>query len=161
MSIWHGALDTTVNINNAQASAAQWADLHELSLSDAKQEMVDGALRLSWDDRLEVNTLATLGHGTPIDSDDIGQPAPFILEAGISSARRIAAFWGLAPAAAVKPAAKPVPERIVPQRPLVLPQIVAALHRPPEQAPEQASPQMQVENVILRALKAAGLIRRR
>ena len=33
ISIWHGALDTTVNINNAQASAAQWADVHGLALT--------------------------------------------------------------------------------------------------------------------------------
>src|SRR5665213_644302 len=161
ISIWHGGLDTTVNINNAQASLAQWADLHGLSLSDAKQEMVDGAIRLSWGDRLEVYTLATLGHGTPIDSGDVGQPAPFILDAGISSARRIAAFWGLAPAAASKPAPKPAPERIVPPPQLVLPEIMAALQRPPEPAPEHASVQMKTQNVILRALTAAGLIRRR
>ena len=36
VSIWHGALDTTVNINNAQASAAQWADVHGLTLSASK-----------------------------------------------------------------------------------------------------------------------------
>jgi len=42
-------MDAVVNINNAQASVAQWADLHELSLGAAKQEMVDGAIRLRWD----------------------------------------------------------------------------------------------------------------
>ena len=95
ISIWHGALDTTVNLSNAQASMAQWADLHDLRLTDAKQEMVEGAHRLHWDDRLEVYTVAGLGHGTPIDSRDLGTPAPFILQAGISSTRRIAQFWGL------------------------------------------------------------------
>jgi poly(hydroxyalkanoate) depolymerase family esterase len=158
ISIWHGALDTTVNINNAQAGAAQWADVHGLSLTAAKQEMVDGALRLSWGDKLEVYTLATLGHGTPIDSSDLGQPAPFILEAGISSSRRIAAFWGLTHAAASKPAAKPAPVHIVPQQP-ALPKIEAALK--PSLQLAQLSAQTKVENVILRALKAAGLIRRR
>ena len=42
VSIWHGALDTTVSINNAQASVAQWADLHGVELTDARQEMVEG-----------------------------------------------------------------------------------------------------------------------
>jgi poly(hydroxyalkanoate) depolymerase family esterase len=158
ISIWHGGLDTTVNINNAQASAAQWADVHGLSLAAAKQEMVDGAIRLSWGDKLEVFTLATLGHGTPIDSGDIGQSAPFILEAGISSSRRIAAFWGLIQAAASRPAPKPAPVHIVPQQP-ALPKIEAALK--PSLQPTQLSAQTTVENVILRALKAAGLIRRR
>ena len=156
ISIWHGALDTTVNINNAQASAAQWADVHGLSLSDAKQQMVDGAIRLSWGSNLEVYTIATLGHGTPIDSHIVGQPAPFILEAGISSTRHIAAFWGLVPAAVSRPAPKPAPARIVPQQP-ALPEIEAAL-LPPEHP--QPPLQGKIENVILRALKAAGLIRR-
>jgi poly(hydroxyalkanoate) depolymerase family esterase len=149
MSIWHGALDTTVNINNAQASLAQWADLHGLSLTAAQQEMVDGALRLRWADKLEVYTIPGLGHGTPIDSLDLGQPVPFILEAGISSTRRIAEFWGLVPA--VQPGPRPV--RIAPEQ-LVLPQIEAALQRPPAPADVRA------ENLILRALKAMGLIRR-
>jgi len=152
ISIWHGALDTTVNINNAQASLAQWADLHGLSLTAAKQEMVDGALRLRWGDRLEVYTIPSLGHGTPIDSLDLGQPAPFILEAGISSTRLIAEFWGLVAAVQPKPAPRPV--RVV-QEQLVLPQIEAALQLPPEPA------EVRAENLILRALKALGLIRRR
>ena len=51
MSIWHGALDATVNINNGQALAAQWADLQGLSVTDAQQELVHGAVRLSWDEQ--------------------------------------------------------------------------------------------------------------
>jgi poly(3-hydroxybutyrate) depolymerase len=152
ISIWHGALDTTVNINNAQASVAQWADLHELSLAAAKQEMVDGAIRLRWGDKLEVYTLPILGHGTPIDSRDLGQPGPFILEAGISSTRRIAEFWGLVPA--VLSAPKPVPVE-APKQP-ALPEIEAALSPKSEETVVKPG----LENVILRALKAAGLIRR-
>ena len=109
VSVWHGALDGVVNINNAQASVAQWADLDGLNLTDARQEMVDGAVRLSWGDRLELYTLPLLGHGTPIDSRDVGTLAPFILEAGISSSRLIARFWGLAQQAA-PPRPKPVVE---------------------------------------------------
>ena len=152
VAVWHGALDTTVNLNNAQASLAQWADLQGLSLLDAKQEMVDGMIHHSWDGRLESYTLPTLGHGTPIDAQDLGQAAPFILEAGISSTRRIAEFWGLKTVAAAKPAPKPAPVRMAPRKP-ALPQIEEALQ------PETV--QAKVENVILRALKAAGLIRRR
>jgi len=155
ISIWHGALDAVVNINNAQASVAQWADLHGLSLMGATQEMVDGAIHLRWDDKLEVYTLPALGHGTPIDSGDLGQAAPFILEAGISSTRRIAEFWGLASAAAGH--AMPKPLRAEPEP--ALPSIEAALlNRPDSLRPE--SPGSRVENVIRRALKAAGLIRR-
>src|ERR1700761_1208132 len=79
ISIWHGALDTVVNVNNAQASVAQWADVHGLALTAAKQEMTQGAIRLFWDDQLEVYTIPALGHGTPIDTRDVGLSAPFIL----------------------------------------------------------------------------------
>ncbi|MBW8707767.1 MAG: PHB depolymerase family esterase [Alphaproteobacteria bacterium] len=150
ISIWHGGMDTVVNLNNAQASAAQWADLHELSLAAAKQEMMDGAVRLRWDSRLEVYTLAGLGHGTPIDSGDVGQPGPFILESGISSTRHIAEFWGLVPAAA-KPASRPAR----PSQP-VLPYVEKVLTQASGH-PVQADV---VEGVIRRALKAAGLLRR-
>ena len=155
ISIWHGALDTTVNINNAQASMAQWADLHGLSLTDARQEMVDGAIRLSWGEQLEVYTLPALGHGTPIASRDVGQPGPFILEAGISSTRRIAEFWGLKPAVLSVP--KPMPVPAEPKQP-ALQQIEAAVLSRAQPAEAPAKPGL--ETVILRALKAAGLMRR-
>ncbi|HET7085319.1 MAG TPA: PHB depolymerase family esterase [Rhizomicrobium sp.] len=148
ISIWHGGLDNVVNISNAQASLAQWSDVHGLSLTAARQEMVDGAVRLNWDDRLEVYTLPLLGHGMPIASQDVGEPGPFMLEAGISCARRIAAFWGLGqkPRAVLKPVSVAS----------VLPAIEAALV--PRLAEAPAEPQM--ENLVLRALKALGLIKR-
>lgn len=156
ISIWHGALDTTVNVNNAQASVAQWGELHGLKLTAAKQEMVDGAIRLSWDDRLEVYTIAALGHGTPIDSRIAGSPAPFILEAGISSTTRIAQFWGLLDKPAVRP--RPAPIRVVPPPDQsALPQIEAAL-TPAERISASSA---RAENLILRALKAAGLLPKR
>jgi feruloyl esterase len=102
ISIWHGALDSRVHIGNAQASVAQWADLHGLRLTDARQDKVKGAIRLRWGDRLEVITVPALGHGTPIDSADLGAPAAHILEAGISSSAEIAAFWGLGRAASTQ-----------------------------------------------------------
>ncbi len=140
VSIWHGALDTTVNINNAQASLAQWADLHGLALGAAKQELADGAMRLSWGDLLEIYTMPVLGHGTPIDSRDVGAASPFILDAGISSSRRIAQFWGLAPQHVASPMQ-------------ALPEIEIAL------APRQ-TPQPSVEGLIRRALNAVRLLKR-
>ncbi len=151
VSIWHGALDPVVNMNNAKASVAQWADLHELSLTGAKQEKVDGAVRLRWDSRLEVYSLPGLGHGTPIASTDLGQPGPFILEAGISSTRRIAEFWGLLPAAAKS---APKPARGTPKP--VLAQVEEIL-APSDEPPAQAKT---IDGIIRRALKAAGLLRR-
>jgi poly(3-hydroxybutyrate) depolymerase len=162
ISIWHGALDTTVNINNAQASVAQWADVHGLALTAAKQEMTEGIIRLSWDGQLEVYTIPVLGHGTPIDSRDVGTPAPFMLDVGISSSRRIAQFWGILPQVAQKPVQTPTPRPV--SKPASRPVSVAQ--------PERALPEMEtaivppataqgvVENVIRRALRAAGLLKR-
>lgn len=141
ISIWHGGLDSTVNVNNAQASMAQWADLHGLALSGASQDVIAGAIRLRWDDKLEVYTLPLLGHGTPIDSRDAGQPGPFVLEAGISSSRRIAEFWGLPAAKREIPSALPEIEHVL----MPHPADISAGRR---------------ESLILRALKAAGLIKR-
>jgi poly(hydroxyalkanoate) depolymerase family esterase len=148
ISIWHGALDTTVNINNAQASLAQWADVLGFPLTGAKQGLIDGAIRLSWGKQLEVWTIPALGHGTPIDSRDVGGPAPFILDVGISSSRHIARFWGLEPSAASKP--KPAPVRIVTEEG-ALTQIEAI------RAPQAVQPA--AEALIRRALKAVGLLK--
>jgi len=87
VSIWHGAMDTTVTIGNAQAAVAQWADLQGLPLTSARQELVDGAVRLRWGGRLELYTLPLLGHGTPIDSRDVGAAGPFMLDAGSGKGR--------------------------------------------------------------------------
>jgi len=152
VSIWHGALDTTVNINNAQACVAQWADVLGLPLTAAKQDMTGGAIRLSWDDRLELYTIPTLGHGTPIDSRDVGAPAPFILDVGISSSRGIARFWGLVPQTAM-PAAKPKPVATPVAATPALPDIETVL------APHDVS-QPVAEKLIRRALKAVGLLKR-
>jgi len=144
VSIWHGDLDTTVNILNAQALAAQWADLHGLALTGASQDFIEaGALRLRWDDRLEVVTVPALGHGAPIDADDLGRPAPFILDVGISSTRRIAEFWGLPARAEARPGPEPVAH--------MLPRIEHAL--------KPAVADAKAESVIRRALRAAGLLK--
>jgi poly(hydroxyalkanoate) depolymerase family esterase len=155
VSVWHGDLDMVVNVNNAQACVAQWADVQGLALGDSKEQRVENALRLSWGDQLELYTVPGLGHGTPIDSSDVGAPAPFILEAGISSTSRIAEFWGLE---AQKPAAKPRPKpvRIVTPQP-ALPHIEAVL----ESQVEASVPYGRIENVIRKALKAAGLLKDR
>ena len=147
VSIWHGDLDATVNSNNAQASVAQWADLHGLKLADATQENAGGVTRFGWGDRLELHTIAGLAHGTPIDSRDLGAPAPFILEAGLSSTRRIAQFWGLIDAAPAQPEPKAKPEIHVAPPPSVLPKIEALL------APQHRV-NVRMEGFVRRALKA-------
>jgi hypothetical protein len=98
---------------------------------------------------LEVYTLPLLGHGTPIDSSDLGSAAPYVLEAGISSSRLIAAFWGLAAVAR-----QPARERQAEPQPQIKPE--PRLHSEKVHAPQSAAARRQ--GIILRALKAAGLL---
>ena len=44
---------------------------------------------------IEINMIAGMGHGTPLD-DHLGTPGPYMLDVGISSTREIARFWGIA-----------------------------------------------------------------
>lgn len=48
---------------------------------------------------IDLNLIKGISHGVPLSSTaeaPLGQPGPFILEAGISSTARIAMSWGLA-----------------------------------------------------------------
>jgi poly(3-hydroxybutyrate) depolymerase len=106
LSIWHGAGDATVEPGNAAALARQWTALLDLPPQPDTREMEGRWTRERWlgDDgavMVERNTVAGLGHGMPLAAsggDPIGRAAPYMLEAGVSSALEIARFWGLAPA---------------------------------------------------------------
>lgn len=118
IAIWHGDADSTVTPAAAEALVQQWRDLHGATAS-AGAPVVAGrhthATWLSLDGAIavELHRIAGLGHGTPIASegaDACGAPAPWILEAGVSSSMEIARSWGLIgpprPASA-RPAAQP------------------------------------------------------
>ncbi|MFZ4689762.1 MAG: alpha/beta hydrolase family esterase [Polymorphobacter sp.] len=117
LSVWHGSNDGTVDPANGEALAAGWAALHGLSAPPAS-ERINGHVRRSWRNGqgeivIEAYSVTGMGHGTPITTagaEACGTPGPFMLEAGISSTRRIAAFWGIAPAvAAARPGDTPKP----------------------------------------------------
>lgn len=114
LSVWQGSADDRVDAVNADAIAHGWAALH--GLGAPHQEQVAGHPRRVWRDGhgvdvIESFTITGMGHGAPITAsgpEACGTPAPHMLEAGISSTRRIAAFWGIAPLvsdAATSPAA--------------------------------------------------------
>jgi poly(hydroxyalkanoate) depolymerase family esterase len=119
LSVWQGTADQIVDPANAEAIIASWARLSGLPLAPDMRESINGQQRRVWrdprgDEVLEAWSIAGLGHGTPIASfgpEALGLPGPFMLEAGLSSTRRIAAFWGIAPevAAGVVPAGMPGP----------------------------------------------------
>ncbi len=97
VSVWHGDADRTVSRDNGRAVAEQWADLHGATPSrDGDREIWRDAGGVTV---VELNEIRNMGHGTPIDSHDGGEAAPFMLDVGIASSARIAAFWGLGTAA--------------------------------------------------------------
>ncbi|MDB5451086.1 MAG: esterase, depolymerase family [Phenylobacterium sp.] len=105
LAIWHGQADGTVASANAPALARQWAAVHGLAEQPDEVRARHGWARSVWrasdgEALIELNLLAGLGHGTPLAAggdDPIGEVAPFMLEAGVSSSLEIARFWGLAP----------------------------------------------------------------
>jgi poly(hydroxyalkanoate) depolymerase family esterase len=161
LAIWHGQADGTVASSNAPALARQWAAVHGLAEPPDEVRARPGWTRSVWrgadgEALIEMNLLAGLGHGTPLaagGADPIGEVAPFMLEAGVSSALEIARFWGLAPAdassqfeawSAPEPAAEPPRARGLGETVLA-----------------SVSPHVSddIRRVIAKALSSAGLMR--
>lgn len=152
LSLWHGTADHTVAPANMEAIVAQWSALHGITAAPLHDD-VDGQARRRWHDAhgwpvIEAYSIAGLGHGTPIDPtgpDGCGTAMPFMLPAGINSTARIAAFWGIADAAA----ATHPRSTTAPSRPA-----------PPPRKTARATPVVDgVARVIEDALRAAGLMR--
>ncbi|WP_207461763.1 PHB depolymerase family esterase [Azospirillum sp. SYSU D00513] len=153
VSVWQGSADTTVRPGNADEIVKQWTDLHGLRAVPTLEHRVDGQLHQVWrdsrgEDVLEVFTIAGMAHGAPIlpgtEEGQAGTAGAFILDAGISSAHHILAFWGLTDA---------VPERAA--RPQ------AEKREAPAAGPSVSMPSMNdfdPQAVITKALKAAGLM---
>jgi poly(hydroxyalkanoate) depolymerase family esterase len=100
LSIWQGSADKTVAPSNADAIAGQWRGVHRLDDTPTHLTTAGHHTKRSWHDQtgnavLEINTIAGMGHGTPLD-DELGAAGPYMLDVGISSTREIARFWGLA-----------------------------------------------------------------
>jgi poly(hydroxyalkanoate) depolymerase family esterase len=103
LSVWHGGADRTVSAANADAILAQWAPLLGVPETPPLVGQVDGHPHRVWRDAsgravLEDYRITGLGHGTPLaltGEDRCGAGGAFLLEAGISSTRHIARFWGI------------------------------------------------------------------
>lgn len=111
LSVWQGDADATVQAANAEAILAQWRGVHGLAAAPTRQESVAGHPHRSWQDAtgrtvIEDHRILGMGHGTPIatqGAEACGVAGPYMLDVGIASTRRIAAFWGIAPAVAEAP----------------------------------------------------------
>jgi poly(3-hydroxybutyrate) depolymerase len=158
LSIWHGTADQTVALSNMEAIAGQWRAVHGLPDAPSRTDAIDGARRAQWCDArgravLETITIDGMGHGTPIApsaADGVGAVMPHMLDAGISSTRRIAEFWGIAATSEQASLDQGMAGR------QALPGIVLPLRRAPD---KHAAAVSGVTRVIEDALRAAGLLR--
>lgn len=100
VSIWHGSADATVTPKNADALVTQWLDVHGADPRAFRDDRLEGHNRRTWSadgrDVVEFVSVAGMGHGTPLDGRLGERPGPFMLEAGVSSTRHIAEFFGIA-----------------------------------------------------------------
>jgi poly(hydroxyalkanoate) depolymerase family esterase len=148
VQIWQGSADTVIVPGNADAIALQWAHLHGLGPRPGREDRVAGYPRRSWLGRdgtalIEQYEITGMAHGIPLDpgtgDGESGAAGAHMLDVGLSSTDRIAAFFGIAPEVAERAGAE---LRRAAERPRAV----------PEAAPG-------VQAAIEQALKAAGLMR--
>ncbi|MFD1703819.1 alpha/beta hydrolase family esterase [Methylopila henanensis] len=147
VTIWQGAEDATVARANADGLFAQWADVHGLDAGRARETQVGPVTRKALGDAVELNIVAGMDHGVPIDAARGERAAPYMLDVGVSQARATLAFWGL-DRQTHRQAIRSVPSRARPAEPRQAPPS-------PSPAPVAAT----VEAVITKALRAAGLMK--
>lgn len=167
IAIWHGAADQTVKSGNADAILAQWLSVHELDEAPNSTEDITGHRYRIWHDAkgralIEDYRIADMGHGTPLattGNDACGTPMPHMLEAGISSTRRIAASWGLLNDQKVVQRPKPA-ERATAETPNSLSTAKTGLQALSSVKPARtAANKGSVQKIIEDALRSAGLMR--
>lgn len=106
ISIWQGSADRIVAPANADALLHQWAGVHGLGPKPDRVEVVDGHPRRVWLGRegqelIEHFTIDGMAHGTPLmpgtGEGQSGEARAHMLDVGLSSTDRIAAFFDLGP----------------------------------------------------------------
>lgn len=170
ITIWHGTADHIVVPSNAAALADQWRGVHAVDATPTYSTSSDRNTRQVWCDEagkavIEINMVAGMGHGAPVDKGTLGFPGPFMLDVGISSTREIARFWDIAGTETPAPA-ESEQKRTTGQPDLRHSRAPAsantedptspAIHSSPR---EIASDPPQLKKIIEDALRAAGLMR--
>ncbi len=176
VSVWHGSADATVKPMNAGEILKQWTNVHGLRANPSRSDTVDGYPHRVWtnaagDEVIEEYVITGMAHGTPLAAGDAensyGAAGPFLLDVGISSSYQIAKFWGLTgrPVGAVKKRTADEPARkkedAVPAH-SDAPKAVGrkrTARRPQEHREKAARSVFDVNAVITKALKAAGLMK--
>jgi poly(hydroxyalkanoate) depolymerase family esterase len=154
ISIWQGSADRIVAPANADALLAQWTGLHDLAPMPDRVETVDGHPRRVWlggdgAELVEHYEVRNMAHGTPLmpgtGEGESGEARPHMLDVGLSSTDRIAAFLGIAPAVAARSRERAA----APPRP-------SAGTRP---AATASAPAGGIQKTIEDALRSAGLMK--
>lgn len=154
VSVWHGGADRLVVPGNADASVRQWCAVHGLPAEPDRTEIVDGHPHRVWLGKggevlVEDYIVAGMAHGTPLmPGRAVGQSGaagPHMLDVGLSSTDRIAAFFGLS---SVRTSSPVKTKASIAAR-------VVALDAPVP----QPKPANDIQITIERALRAAGLMR--
>ena len=152
VQVWQGSADRTVVPANADAIVLQWAGVHGLDAKPDRSDKVEGYPRSVWtgpdgETLIERYTITGMAHGVPLAGgaeDALGAAGAHMLDVGLSSTARIAAFFGIAPEEEMR--ATPF-----------------AAARPPVEAPFEAEAAPEAASgpqaVIEKALRAAGLMR--
>jgi poly(hydroxyalkanoate) depolymerase family esterase len=153
IQVWQGSEDRTVVASNADAIVRQWAQLHGLGAEPDRVDKVEGYPRSAWlgsggEPLIEQYSITGMDHGIPLAGGEeaLGETGPHMLDVGLSSTARIAAFFGIAPETGEstrrEAAPSPAPRRHEPAK--------------PGRAPAPANG---VQKVIEDALRKAGLMR--
>jgi feruloyl esterase len=177
VSVWHGNDDKTVIPSNALEILKQWTAVHGLPLSPSIKTRVDGYPREVWinkagEEIIEAYTINNMAHGTPLETGEVegacGSPGPFLLPVGISSSYHIAKFFGIAGArvqaegnaSAVKNSLKISAQsrQYTAAEPVLEGEILDKDDEPILQQ-QPLPPFADIEGVINKALKAAGLLK--
>lgn len=102
--VWHGTNDPIVKPSNGEDIIRRWTNVHGLSNSPSRQELIGGHTRRIWSDAngealIEALTIRGTAHGVPLATtmggERCGAVGAFFLDVGISSTHHIARFWRL------------------------------------------------------------------
>jgi poly(hydroxyalkanoate) depolymerase family esterase len=168
VSIWHGSADTTVKPVNAGELVKQWTSVHGIAQKKPAASTIGDTRLRTWtgpDGKAAVSEYLVpgLGHAVPINPSHDGargeHVSPHFTDTGLSSTAHILRDWELAPAEgaarpATKTAAVPKAQPSAAALPDKTPPRPAA--KPESRRPARAG---DIESVIVKALKSAGLMR--
>ena len=172
VSVWHGNDDKTVIPSNALEILKQWTEVHGLPLSPSVKTQTDGFPRAVWiseagDEIIEAYSITNMAHGTPLAIGEgegaCGAPGAFLLPVGISSSYHIAKFFGIvvarAPAERNIVKVSPATHGYTDAGPVLEGEVLDKDDDEPICKQEPKPPFPEIEAVINKALRAAGLIK--